>query len=54
MFSRKLTEEEVSIIYDIEAFVRELDPHIPVEYLDFNPLAGHKYRKLGKSFNIKG
>jgi pyruvate formate lyase activating enzyme len=39
---------------DIEEFVKKINPGIPVEYLDFNPLTKSKYQKLAIPFLAEG
>jgi pyruvate formate lyase activating enzyme len=36
----------------IEEFVKKINPGIPVEYLDFNPLTRSKYQKLDLPFDL--
>lgn len=43
------TEENKSAI---EKFIHDLDPHIPIDHLSFNPLAGNNYKKLGIAFTL--
>jgi pyruvate formate lyase activating enzyme len=38
--------DDIENITEIEKFVNELNPDIPVEYLNFNPLARNKYQRL--------
>jgi pyruvate formate lyase activating enzyme len=37
---------------NIEDFVKKINPAIPVEYLDFNPLTKSKYQKLAVPFSL--
>ena len=38
----------------IKNFVMSVNPNIPIEKLDYNPLTPSKYKKLGKSFHAVG
>jgi len=40
-------------IEEIEKFVSGLDPEIPIEYLNFNPLTKSKYQKLSVPFSLE-
>jgi pyruvate-formate lyase-activating enzyme len=38
---------------ECKKFVHDIDSRIPVEYIDYNPLAENNYKRLGIPFLIK-
>lgn len=49
---KNITDNETNI-KNIEKFMYQLNPEIPIEYLNYNPLTENKYQKLGIRFDIK-
>jgi pyruvate formate lyase activating enzyme len=47
-----VTDNEMNM-NNIEKYVNDLDPQIPVEHIKYNPLAENNYKKLGIPFLLK-